>query len=155
MKINITKAQYKLLLDALHITGTVYAVLGDMVDEKYKKRSDEIDEFEHYFLGFAKEMGVPEAVEEYDGKLSIDFEYCDSAGDDLREYEEYAMWENLSRTLAERDFHELVSEEEVKKMSREDFLLKLMSFEEIYSDEFVERGLERLHILKIDNKKSS
>lgn len=150
MKINLTKAQYRLLLDSLHIAGTMYAVLGDMVDEKYKNRSTELDEFEHYFLGFAKEMGVEEAVEEYEGKRSIDFEYCDAVGDDIREYEEYTMWENLSRHLAERDLRELVSAEDIGKMNQEEFLLKLMSFEEVYSDEFVERGLERLRILKIN-----
>jgi len=149
MKINITKAQYKLLLDALHIAGTVYGVMGDMVDDKYKKRSDELDEFENYFLGFAKEMGVEEAVEEYEGKSSIDFEYGDKAMADLQEYEEYTMWENMSRRLAQRDLYELTSKEDIEKMSREEYFTKLLDLEEVYEREFSEHGLHRLRIVNI------
>ena len=50
MQIELSKEQYKSLLRAIDVAGFIYGVMGDAVDEKYKKPSNETDGLIDYFL---------------------------------------------------------------------------------------------------------
>jgi hypothetical protein len=62
------------------------------------------------------------------------------------------MYDRLANKLAWRDFHENHSEEEIKKMSKENggyFGVALYDYEKKYWDELDERGITRLKITPI------
>lgn len=152
MKINITKKQYEVLIGALQITGTVYGVMSDMVDKKYKKQSDDLDALEDHILSIADEMGKGDIVDSYEGKRSVDFESMSQYLEDLNEYEEYTFWENLSSKLARREMHEMYDQEKLKTMNEEEHFMTFLKLEEKYLKEFGKHGIERFRITDTDMK---
>lgn len=149
MKIDFTEAQYDALIGAIQISGTVYGVMGDMVDEKYQESAMALDDLEHQVLEVAGEMGKEHIVEEFEGKRSIKYEHAEQFIGDLQEYEEFAMWDNLILMLAKRDLHEIHSEEDIVSMGEEEYYRKLFTLQEEYAQEFETNGIDRLRILKI------
>lgn len=149
MKIDLTEAQYDALIGAIQISGTVYGVMGDMVDEKYQEPAAALDGLEHQVLEVAGEMGKDNIVEEFEGKRSIKYAHAEQFIGDLQEYEEFAMWDNLMLMLARRDLHEVHSEEDIVNMGEEEYYRKLFMLQEEYEQEFETNGVDRLRILKI------
>ncbi len=152
MKINLTKKQYDTFIDVLQIAGTVYGVMGDMVDEKYKKTSQDIDELEDHVLSIAKDMGREQIVELFQGKRSVDFEYAERVIDDLNEYEEFSMWDELPRKLAGRDLFETYGEEKLKAMDEQEYWRVFGERESYYHKEFEAHGIDRLRVVDMKLK---
>ena len=61
--IEFDKKQYETLVRALQIAGSVYGIMGDMVDESYKKESEAMDDLESWVLACAGEFGMARLVE--------------------------------------------------------------------------------------------
>lgn len=148
MKLDFTKKQYETLIWALQITGSIYGVMGDMVDKKYKKKSNKLDELEDHVLGIAKEMGLEDILDEFQGKRVVDEEYLNKVLDDLNEYEEYSFWDNLARKLAERDLLRKLGREKVRSMDTIEYIDAEYPVEDEYHREFETHGLERVKIDK-------
>lgn len=146
----LTKMQYEVLMNALQIAGSVYGVMGDMVDKKYKKQSDKLDELESYLLENAGELGLYEMVDIFQEKKVVDEEYLNKAIDDLSEYEEYSFWDNLARKLADRDLLRKLGEEKLRAMDNIEYINAEYPIEDEYHKEFEEYGLDRI---KIDKEK--
>ncbi|MFC1678246.1 hypothetical protein ACFLZ9_00740 [Patescibacteria group bacterium] len=146
MKINISKKQYQTLIKCVETAGTIYGVMGDMVDEKHKKFSGDIDELSDYVLGFAKEFGIEGIAEKYRGKWGVTEKYMDEFMDDLKEYDEYAFWEMLVRELAKKEFEKKYLRAEIKKMSHEEYLKKIFELEDKYWRWTEKTGLDGLEI---------
>lgn len=147
----LTKAQYEVLINALQIAGCVYGVMGDTVDEKYKKQSDKLDELESYLLENAGEFGLYEMVDVFRGKKVVDEKYLNKAINDLSEYEEYSFWDNLARKLADRDLLRKLGEEKFRAMDNMEYINAEYPIEDEYHQEFEKCGLDRV---KIDKEKN-
>jgi len=148
--IELSKKQYELLINALQISGSVYGVMSDMVDKKYKKKSDELDELESHLLEKAEELGFKGMVEIFQDRKVVDEKYLNKAIDDLHEYEEYSFWDNLARKLADRDLFRKLGKEKLRSMDDIDYINAEYPIEDEYHNEFEEYGLDRV---KIDKEK--
>lgn len=147
MEFKLSKNQYRVLIQAMQITGTVYAVLGDMVDRRFKRRSDEVDEIESLFLSYGKNFGMEKIIEKFDGRLVLKDAGVEEMTGDLFEYEEYTFWENLASKLAVRDFVRQYGEEAIKKMDEIERIRLKGEIEEHYWKEFEDHGVERIKVL--------
>ncbi len=146
MKINISKKQYQALVKCIETAGSIYGVMGDMVDEKHKKFSGEIDELSDYILSFAKDFGMEDIVEVSRGKRFVNEDYTDKLMDDIGEYEEYAFWDMLVRELARRELAKTIPEEEAGKLGEEKMIRKLWELEEKYRRWTEDTGLDGLEV---------
>jgi len=150
MQIELSKEQYKSLLRATDVAGFIYGVMGDAVDEKYKKQSNEIDGLIDHLLQYADKFGQTEFVEKYDGKNILSDEYSNEILEDVSEFEEYAFWDNLAKKLAVKEMHEKYSIKEREKMAEMDFMRELWGLEEKYNQILEEDGLDNIKIEKND-----
>ncbi len=156
VNISFSKKEYATLVPALSMVGTIYALLGDMVDEKYKKKSDEIEAVESLVLRHAQEAGYSEEIYEGDGKLSLfsESKAYGRMGDDLDEFEEWSFYDKLATKLAWRDFSAAHSEKEIRAMAEErgGYLgVPLYDFEKRYYDEFATHDVDRLEVVDISH----
>lgn len=153
MKINITKKQYETLLKTIAVSQFVYGALGDFVDEKYKKESTKLEELERHLASHAKDFGFEEITEEFEGERVIKMEgdWYHSIYEDIEEYDEYKLFQNLANKLGWRDFRRDHTKEEIDKMAEESggYLgVPLYDYEKKYYDEFSEHDYSRLEINK-------
>ena len=152
MKIELTKAQYRNLITMSAISTGVFGILGDMVDEKYKKQSKITDEMEDHLLGYAKQFGSEDLIEKYEGKDVLSEEFYDQKIQPiLTDYEEFSLYDGLSHELARRDFKKDYTPAEIKKMSEKNggyFGVEMYDYEKKYWDEFDEYEYDRLEIVE-------
>jgi hypothetical protein len=151
MKINITNQQYETIIKALDISNSIYGLMTDMVDEKYKPISSKHEKVLEELLEYAKDYGFDKNTEKFKGKNILKEKYNMETLDDLEEYEELELFDKLSNKLGIRDFREKYSEEEIKKISKEHggYLgVPLYDFEKKYYDEFNKNEYNRLYIRK-------
>ena len=139
-------------MNALQIAGSVYGVMGDMFDDKYKKPSNELDALESWFLEKAEELGLKDMVDIFQGKKVVDEKYLTRAIDDLNEYEEFSFWDNLARKLADRDLLQKFGKEKLRKMDNLEYLYAEAPIEDEYHKEFEERGLVRVKVEKNNDR---
>jgi len=146
--VELTKEQYEVLMNALQIAGSVYGIMGDMVDEKYKNQSSELDKLESYLLEHADELGLKDMVDIFREEKVVDEKYLNKAIGDLQEYEEYSFWDNLARKLASRDMLQRFGEKKLRAMSDREYINAEYPIEDEYHNEFGKYGLDRIKIGK-------
>ncbi len=151
MKINLSRAQYKQLIEMVAMTNGIVAVMGDMLsDTDYKKRSDKMSTLEEYLLQFAKEFGCEELMQMEGDKAVLDDEYYeDTIQPIITDYEEFATEDTLANKLAWRDFRNEHTKEELDALEKENggyFGVSIYKYEEKYWKEFEEYGYSRLKI---------
>ncbi len=151
--ISITDKHFESLLRAVAIAGSIYGVMSDMMDEKYKKQAGAMDEIEKILSGYAYGFGLDRIVEDHENEQVIDMQsdWYDEVMDDIFEYDEYATFDTLSNKLGWRDFKLKYTQEEIDKMASEHsgYLgVPLYDFENKYYEEFNENDYERLYIDK-------
>ncbi|KKQ34864.1 MAG: hypothetical protein US50_C0034G0005 [Candidatus Nomurabacteria bacterium GW2011_GWB1_37_5] len=145
MKINITKKQYETIIKALEISSFIYGPMSDFVDDKFKKDADDMDSVQEELLLNAEEFDFDKNMEEGDLKE----EYYEKILNDLSEYDDYELFENLANKLGWRDFRKKYTQEEIDKMSEEhgDYLgVPMYEFEKKYYDEFNKNEYNRLYV---------
>ncbi len=148
MQIELTKEEYKTLLRSIDVASFVYGVMGDMVDEKYKKQSKEIENLTDKVLEKADEYGVSEFVENFDGKNILSDDYSNEILYDVTEYEEYSFWDNLARKLAIKEMQQKYSQEEREKMEEVEFVSEVWELEEKYYKILEKSGIENFELNK-------
>jgi hypothetical protein len=150
MKINITKKQYRQLLFMNGLAGHILGIIGDSLPEKYKEKSNKLDELDDYLLSFAKDYECEEWVDEYDGKNRLDDEaYEKYIVPIMNDYDDDHFWNTLANKLAWRDFTHDHSKEEIKEMAKENngyFGVPLYEYEQRYWKEFEKHDIARLEI---------
>lgn len=146
MNINLNKKQYNILLWVLAISGTVYAVLGDIVDKKYKRKTKQIDMLEHQILKYAKDFNKESQVDVFEKKRYLSEKFMSRALDDLHEYEDYVFWEQLARKLAEKYLLKKYSKKQLKNMKHEKYLKKLWEAEDKYWKILMKQGLDNFDL---------
>jgi hypothetical protein len=146
MKIEITKKEYRTLLDVFH--------LADWVLHAYKTEegpeTEEYRNLEQKVLSFAKEMGFEHLVE-YDTEIkkyfpTREYEDTSSAMDAIVDYDNESFWDELTERLAYRDLILQEGKDKVLGMNLEERFVKIEALREKYSDEFYRNGLNRVFI---------
>lgn len=147
MKINFSKKEYETLLEILYIANWVI----DAFETEPKPDKQKYEDLEQKILSYAKDFGMDRLVV-WDARVSEYFhskEFDDGRPMELiEEFEDESFWNELTHRLAERDFIETHTEEEIEKMDVWDRIRKIDEFVEKYWDEFEENGLENLRIDK-------
>lgn len=146
MKINITKKEYRLLLDILSIADWVmnsYKVKDDPKAAPYK-------ELEQKFLAFAKNFGFDNLVM-YDKKMgkyypTAEYEEIESDSQFIDEFENESFWDKLCTRLAQRDLLQEKGIDVLKKMEPLDRITEEDVIAEKYENEFIKNGLKNLII---------
>jgi hypothetical protein len=146
MKVEISKKEYRTLLDVFHI--------ADWVLHAYKtEEGPETEEFrllEQKFLSLAEDMGFGHFVE-YDAELKKYFptrayEETSVVMDAIVDYDNECFWEELTERLATRDLMQQEGKDKVKEMDFEEREVKIEVLRAKYEEEFERQGLNRLVI---------
>ena len=153
LSIYISKEEYESLLKSIVFMGTIYGLMGDFVDKKYKKESSIVGQLEDKLCSFSSQFGLSSITEEFEGRkvLKMESSWYQKVTDDMDKYEEYITYNNLSNKLAWRDFEREYSLKEIKKMvTKNSGYLgpELYKYEEKYWKEFDEHEYSRLEIKK-------
>lgn len=152
MKINITKHEYRLLLDILSIASWVMNAFT-IGEDKFPAHEALRKKIYSYF----KEMGAEDRIE-FAKNLDDYFElseYEEHIHDTfLSSYEENFFWDELIDRLAERDVLCSVRIENLHQLEVIDRIRLIEDAKEKYETEFEKHGLERLRII-LDSQPSS
>lgn len=148
MKINITKKEYRLLLDVFSIATWV------MNSHKYEPdpKSVPYENLEQKFMALAKDFGFKNLVE-YDPKRetyypTIEYEELESDMQFIEEFEEDSFWEHLGSKLARRDLINKIGRKEYESMESMDRFQEVDKRAAEYHKEFEENGIKNLVISK-------
>nr|VFJ52547.1 MAG: hypothetical protein BECKFM1743A_GA0114220_101044 [Candidatus Kentron sp. FM]VFJ70070.1 MAG: hypothetical protein BECKFM1743C_GA0114222_105415 [Candidatus Kentron sp. FM]VFK09523.1 MAG: hypothetical protein BECKFM1743B_GA0114221_101075 [Candidatus Kentron sp. FM] len=148
MKIDITKQEYRLLLDLLEIAHWVLDAHSTWDKEETKPYTALIQKI----YSHAKEMGCADIIV-YDKKLAAYFPTREYEEDGehrqfIEAFEEDSFWDELSHKLAFRD---LIQQEGEVALERMDFMeraTKLTEFLSWYEEEFSDNGLTNVRVVK-------
>lgn len=145
----LTKKQYKALLKAVY--------LGNWMANAYRDGSQEdphiqeYEKIEDYIFSLASQFGLEKYVdhEVTDGDRYYPTNFFEETSDVHKlhdEYDEETLWDEMAEHLGERDFFEKYSKEEIRKMSREEYFMKISECVDFYHEEFEKFGLERIRV---------
>ena len=131
------------------IAGNVLGLLGDCDNEKsYKKKSDDLEEFEKYLLSFAKDFSSEDLVEKWEGEIIISDETSEKFQEITDDYEDLIFWDELATKMGKRDFQRSITKEDKKYLKENNNWLpeKIHKIYNKYHDEFEENGIDNLEI---------
>lgn len=144
-EIKLTKDQYMALAKAVYLGNWMANAQRDGSSEEPVLK--EYEEITDYIFSLATEFGFSKNFEHDlecgEGHMGTT-EVCRIH----EEYDEEVMWDELCEQLGERDFYKKYTDEQIKKMSREEHFTKLQECIILYEYEMSEHGLERLHVVK-------
>ena len=146
MKINITKKEYRALLDILFVTEWVHSA-----HETERRGEDtEIHLLAQKFYAHAKDFGFENLVKHFkeidEYEPSRQFEDETGAFDVVRRYEDLSFWETLIHRLTEREVMKRNGIEKIEDLDRDEFYRLADPIEAEFVEEFEAFGLERLTI---------
>jgi hypothetical protein len=144
MKIFLTNKQYETLLQSLAITEHLYWFTWDLVDEKYEKDFDNIDNLINYLLWFHKDFWVDKSIiEVFEGKNYFSAEYIKKILNDMEDYNELIFWESLKTKFATRSLYDRYWDR-INQISSEEFVNARLEEVEKMHKEFEENGINNL-----------
>jgi hypothetical protein len=147
MKIDLTRKEYRDLLDILYVAHWVFNAHKVQKDARIER----FNQLEQKIFTLSKQMRFENLVE-YDTDLDAYFptrEYEDTsaARTFIDEYDNDTFWDELTNRLAERDLlKQMGGSEKMVNLHKEKMLEKLFQLEEYYGDEFTRNGLENLQL---------
>lgn len=146
MKINLTKAQYRDLMEAVLLGNWIRGLLND----QGLYENNNYGEIEDYLIKYAREFQCEELVEKFRDKEIISDNFSTKIESIMENYDDFNFWDNLSRRLGQRDFYESMSEQEKMEMNKNGnwFPDRIHKLYEDYEKEFEENGLASLRIEK-------
>jgi len=149
MKIDITKEEYRSLLDILSMADWLMHAHKTEQD----RRTAPYDKLMQKLYSLAKDMGYEELVEhdplEGDYYLARRFEENSQSWIFIDEFTDSSFWDELSHRLTERDAaRKAGGEEKLKSMNREERTALESQIQERYDDEFFENGIDRLEVVE-------
>lgn len=147
MVVNFSKEQFEILIDMVYIGNwVVNGVRSGVKEDEYK---DEYRNLEKYILSLAKDFGFDDLIDDSDGEIYPSRSLEEGEVRDLIDYyDENVFWEELVNRLAERDFFQVYTNDEIMKMSIEKRIEKDQSHYEKYWQEISDYGITRLKIQK-------
>ncbi|KTC93914.1 hypothetical protein [Legionella cincinnatiensis] len=144
MKINITKKEYRTLLDMLYI--------ADWVMHSYTVKETKQNEYEalkQKLLSYFKEMEAEDQIE-FSPEFNEHFEktqYEELLNEKFIEpYEKKLFWDELIYKLSERDAIHTIGVEQYMKMDPIERMRKVEEIKEQYANEFEKHGIENLKL---------
>ena len=148
MKINITKKEYRLLLDILYL-GEWMLTAHDQEEAPEKKQYQDVVQ---KFYSYAEEMGYDNLIKA-DKALNkyfetIEYEENSKVNEIIENYDNATFWDELVSGLALRDAQEIEGNDAFNKMSPDERIQLLYPLEEKYHEEFMANDLANLQIKK-------
>ena len=148
MKINITKKEYRLLLDILYL-GEWMLTAHDQEEAPEKKQYQDVIQ---KFYSYAEEMGYDNLIKA-DKALNkyfetMEYEESSQVNEIIENYDNATFWDELVSGLALRDAQEIEGNDAFNKMSPEERIQLLYPLEEKYHEEFMANDLANLQIKK-------
>jgi len=148
MNINLTKKEYRLLLDLVYI--------GDWVlhahQEEESEDTEEYRMLSQKIYGFAKEMGFDSLVEPDSEKNEYfptrQYEETSGVFEFIEAYEDMSFWDELTQRLVDRDVQEEVGRERSEQMSPEDYYTLAGPIAARYEREFSAFGIANMRLSK-------
>ncbi|MDX1902457.1 MAG: hypothetical protein SFW66_10755 [Gammaproteobacteria bacterium] len=143
MKVNITKKEFRLLVEMLYLSD--WMMHSHSVDARYKEH----EELKKKFLSHYKEMEAEDIIEY--SKESDDYY-------EVNEYDEYihnkfienydteTFWDELIDRLAERDVIREIGQEKYLSLEGIERVMKVEEVRERYANEFAMHGLENINV---------
>lgn len=146
MKVNITKKEYRTLLDILGIAGWVLHAHR----EEDAARTAEYRQLEQKLYALAADFGCEDLIvhdEEEDQYFpTADYEEEGPVLKFIDGYNDETFWRELVERLAMRDVLSSIGQKEFHAMSVEERMNKLDTAIGVYEEEFAKNGLNRLEI---------
>jgi len=146
MKINITKKEYRTLLEMIEIAH--YVLFGHKTEED--PETNKFRELEQKFLSYAKDMGAKHLVTRNAkaGKYFITKEFEDKSAymNYIDEYNNETFWDELAERLALRDLLRQEGEDKVREMSLTDRFQKVEAIRGKYFNEFHKNGINSISV---------
>lgn len=146
MKVDITKKEYRTLLDLLGIAGWVLHAYRD----EDATRTSGYREIEQKLYAKAAEFGCQDLIfhDEEEDQFFPTAEYEEEGPvlNFIDEYNDETFWKELVERLAMRDVLSRIGQKEFHAMSVEERMNKLDTAIGIYEEEFAKNGLNRLEI---------
>ena len=149
MQIEFSREQYRSLMKAVEIGDAVYGILGDLVDKKYKKDSNKIQELQTYLLSKAADFRSKDLMEIFNGHVITSDKFGGQMEDVLYDYDNDVFWDELERRLGKRDFYRNITAEEKVESEKTEWLPeRVHEFYEQWRKEFEDFGVNRLEVNK-------
>jgi hypothetical protein len=146
----LNKKQYHTLLTALQVADYVYGIMGDAVDNKYKKKNRQIEDLISIVLENADKYNMGEFVENFEGEKCLNEKFMDKVIPDLMEFEDYNFWDLLVREMAKKELFSKYTEAELKKMDGKEYFFNVLALEEKYDEIFNKKGIDCLELVDRD-----
>lgn len=143
MKINFSDEQFRTLIEMAYIGN--WMINSFRADEE---KVADFDELERFIFSFAEECDCGEEfdyIEELEGiypTLEKEVELRKT----IEDYNDYHFWEILTNRLAEEEMIKVYGAGEVEAMSDDEYLDKIIDFEEKIGSELEKNGLKNVEI---------
>lgn len=154
MKIELSKEQYRTLLELVFLGNWMINSIKEEIDHETQK----YDELESHMFLLAKDFGFGEwsdgefeftqAGDVYPG---AEFEEKSAVFNFIDKYDDYTFWEELSHKLARRDLIRQYGVEGLSNMRFEERIKKEDELIGKYDRIFFEIGLEVLKVKEVDD----
>ena len=147
MKIDLTRKEYRDLLDILYIANWVFTAHREEVDPRTKQYS----RVEQKFLSLSKAMKYENLIEYYPEDKEYfptrEFEETSSAHAFIDKFENDTFWNELTIRLSERDLVRQVGGfDKIDALPVEERIIRLGRLMEFYGDELARNGLDNLQV---------
>jgi hypothetical protein len=134
MKINLTKKEYRLLLEVLYLSDWM------MHSHLCEKQHIEHENLRKKLLSYYKEMGAEDIIEpanEFDDYMHHKF---------INLYDENTFWDELTDRLAMRDIIKKIGVEQYQALEGIERVTKVEEMRDRYVNEFEQHGLENIKL---------
>lgn len=147
----LTKKQYMALMKAVYLGNWI--ANAHRGDGPANPRLEEFEDTENVILSHAKQFGFEEYV---DDELANEgqhfptrmFDETSGVMDLIDEYDDDTFWDEIVERLAQRDFENRYSLDEIRKMTNEDRANKIYKYINKWAKEINANGLDNLSIKK-------
>jgi hypothetical protein len=151
MKIDITKNEYRLLLDILYL-GEWMLNSHDLGEDPAKSRYVDVVQ---KFYSYADEMGCGDLIDAFkdENRYYPNRKYEEKSGvlELTQDYDEQSFWQELVSRLSDRDALHSLNSNDMKDLTPAEYIELTYPFEEKYYTEFETNGLDNL-VLRSPNE---
>ena len=147
MKIELDDKQFASLMNAIGISTYVYGLLSDMVDDKFKENLLRIESLERLFLQNPKDSSFDKSnYEVFNWENVLSQQYLDIIGIDMANYDQFAFWDVLAKSLAQRELESNYTQEQIESLWEQEFIERMIIIEDKYRQEFSQNWLDNVNI---------
>lgn len=148
VNLNLTKTEYRLLLDVLYVADWVMHAHHTSEPEETAAHRMVIQKIYSY----AEKMGCGDLVQADDRANEYSptraYEETSPAHELIDEYDDMTFWDDLMDRLVERDIHENLGEKAYANLKPDEFHELAEPLFEKYAQELENHGIERLRIVE-------